>query len=263
MTAYQTQADPTAVGGKRIVAVIIDWGIWIAIYLVVFFVLAESADTGGFVTCADLDMGSNQCIQAGDTIYAVEGGEANILSGLQLLYMIGIFVVMRGLTGKTPGTLAMGLQCVNEQGQPIGIGMGFVRSIAGVVDYLPCCFPLVGTILIFTGKGHRRVGDMAAKSFMVDKSAAGMPISVPGLTPPGLAAGAGGPYAGTAPMGQPMGQPAAWPAAGAPTAPAAAAPTGAGEPQWDEARQAYIQWDPAQQVWLQFDQATQQWRPIQ
>jgi uncharacterized RDD family membrane protein YckC len=324
VTSYLPAPDPTDVAGKRVLAAFIDWVIGAGIALVLFLALSKNVQhvtttaTGGtFVT----------------TTRRVTGAGALIYYGWVLGYALGIYIFWRGLTGKTIGTVALGLRAVNEQGQPLGVGYALIRSVAGIVDYLPCCFPIVGTVTIFTTKGHRRVGDMAAKSFMVDQVYFGQPIVVPSLTP-----NAGGPYGQpygqaygqpgqpygqpygqptqpygqpygqpTQPYGQPYGQPTqpygqatppsgqagdqppaqpfaapsanpydqpaggqpaggqpGWgqPAGGQPAAsppPAAADPT---QPQWDNARNAYIQWDPVGQRWMQFDQATQQWGPI-
>lgn len=228
------QTDPTDVGGKRVVATIIDWGIWVVINSVLFYTLAESADTGGLFGCSDLNTSwNNQCVALGDKIYVVEDSNGTLLNLIMLAYAIGIFVIMRGLTGKTPGTMLMGIRCVDEQGQPIGIAKGFVRSIAGVVDYIPCCFPLVGLITMFTTKGHRRVGDMAAKSFMIDDAYAGQPIVIQGLTAPAQTA---------------YSTPAAAPG---------------GDAQWDAQRNAWIRWDAAQGAWLQWSDQTQSWTSIQ
>ncbi len=202
---------------------------------------------------------------------------------VQLAYLIGVFVLQRGITGRTLGMNAFGLVTVNEQGQPLGPGMALVRSLAGIVDYFPCCFPLVGTITIFTTTGHRRVGDMAAKSFVVARAYAGQPIFVPGLHRPCLRRESLRPA--LRPAVPPHGQPYAAahePSRTQPPDPGAArrgrvprrppphrrppgrrrpppAPVDPTQPQWDPARNAYIQWDPAGQRWMQFDQATQQW----
>ncbi len=257
MTAFQGTADPTDVAGKRLVAALIDMILFAILVGILFSAFGEQGDTFGVIGCEDIEGSFKQCLVLNDTIYLVEGGEAAVVSLIELAYLIGIFVAMRGLTGKTPGTIAMGLRCVDEAGQPIGIGKGFVRSIAGIVDYIPCCFPLVGVITIFAAKGHRRVGDMAAKTFMVDQSAMGRPVVVPGLTmaTATFAAPYGGPAAAPGPAG-----PAAPPAA--PGATAQGPPPAPGQPQWDPARAAYIQWDAATQRWLQHDTATDQWRPI-
>ncbi len=70
-----------------------------------------------------------------------------------ILGYVGIFVisvwfsVQVGQIGASPGMRVTGLRCVSVRtGQPIGGGMGFVRSLAHVVDSLICyigwLFPL-------------------------------------------------------------------------------------------------------------------------
>lgn len=241
MTTSTSLHDPTDVAGKRFVAAFVDWLIGFGLNVVLFFALAESADVGGLIGCSDLD--ETACVQAGDTLYVVEGSNSLVLYGVWFLFSFGVYVVWRGLGGATPGTLLLGLRCVNAEGRPPGIGRALLRSVAGIVDYIPCCFPLVGLITILTTPGHRRVGDMAAGTYVVDKSAVGRPVQ-PGGTP----GAAVGPY-GTV--------------AAPPAAPATAAPTAAGgTPQWDPARNAYVLWDATSQVWYRFDDATQQWVPL-
>ena len=127
-----------------------------------------------------------------------------------------------------------------------------VRWVLWIVDGFPYFLPLVGFIVGLTTVGHRRVGDMAAKTFVVRRAAMGSPIVVPGLTAPPAPAG----YAGAwgAPPPDPTGATTGWGPAvdpssagwASPTPPPAAAPTAPdpGVPQWDEARGTYIQWDP-------------------
>ncbi|MGZ4729466.1 MAG: RDD family protein, partial [Acidimicrobiales bacterium] len=158
MSAYQAPSDPTAVVAKRYAAAFIDWGIGVAVAVVLFFALSKSVthysyssfnSSGGYTT-------SRELTGIGAVIYY-----AWILS-----YNVGVFVLWRGLTGRTTGTIAMGLVTVNEQGRPLGPGYALLRSVAGIVDYIPCCLPIVGIATVASTKGHRRVGDMAAKSFV-------------------------------------------------------------------------------------------------
>ncbi len=269
MSAYAQPAhDPTAVVGKRVVAFIIDYVILQAIWSVLFFALADSADTD-FATC------TGTCLTAGDTVYGVGGGKAALLWLVYWGYWIGALVILQGVKGFTPGKGIMGLRVVNDEGNPPGPIKALVRSLLLIVDMLPYCIPgLLGLILLLTSKDHTRIGDKAAKTHVVAKADLGRP-PVPGAAgafgaptdpygTPAPAAPYGAPAAGmAAPAAAPYTPPAAEPVApAAPAEPAAAAAPGGTEPQWDPARNAYIQWDANAGAWLQFDDATQQWRAI-
>ena len=204
MSAYQAPVDPTNVGGKRIVSAIIDVGIAWVIYYVLFAALSKPNETVIIQPFGTSDGCAGEPFCSNINGRHVSGGSTLLLFAIFWGYMIGVFVIQRGLTGKTLGTMAMGVVTVSEQGTPLGIPKALGRSAAGIVDYLPCCLPLVGIITIFATKGHRRVGDMAVKSFVVDKQWAGQPILVAGVS-----AAAAGPYA----------QPYAQPGYGAPVQP--------------------------------------------
>ena len=135
-----SQSDPTAVFGRRVVAVLLD-------LIIVFSLLA-------------------------------------LLWLASFLGSLLIFVVLQGLTGWTPGKLITGIRTVKADGSIVGIPKAFVRWILLIVDGQPCGLPLVGFITGLTTQGHQRVGDMAAKTFVVTRAAVGSPIAVPGLTAP-------------------------------------------------------------------------------
>lgn len=273
--------DPTAVFGRRVVAFLID-----ALLLVVPAVVLVSSsfeylqadrvsDPEAF--CDEyLDRYGGFCFDASDLddrLYYTEGipasGSALAWGGSLLLA-----VVLQGITGWTPGKLVMGLRTVKEDGRPIGVARAFVRWILMVVDAQPCGIPLVGLITAGTSTGHRRVGDMAARSFVVRASAAGTPIQVPGTatttggpgdtwsqpTPPPAAGWGPPPTSSPSGWDQPVAPapPSRWDQPSAP----AGAPAPQGAPQWDEARGTYIQWDPAQGRWLQWDESARRWDVI-
>jgi uncharacterized RDD family membrane protein YckC len=271
-------ADPTNVFGRRVVAALIDGAIVLVPGIAIAstqFEYTDISDTGrsGTDYCDDyIDQIGGFCTNIGDTVYYSDdagGGADFAIIGLAL----AMFVVLQGLTGWTVGKLIVGLRTVKEDGSTVGIGKAFVRWLLWIVDGLPC-IPLVGFITALTSTGHRRVGDMAAKTFVVAKEAAGQPVAVPGLTAP-PAYGAYPPpampgYPSVAPPGAPgvpppPGAPGApaWPTPPPPVAPPMfPTPTATTGPQWDEARGTYIQWDPAQSAWMQWDDTTKAWVPI-
>jgi uncharacterized RDD family membrane protein YckC len=272
---YDAPRDPTAVIGRRVGA----WAIDAAVIAVPPLALAASdleyltedrlADDGIDIDdfCEELSEqdSSYVCGVVGDRAYfdeSLSAGPGFLWLGLALL----ILVLMQGLTGATVGKAMTGLRAVGEDGRRPGIGKAFLRTLMWVVDAAPWCLPLVGFITGLTTTGHRRVGDMAAKTFVVRASDAGAPIVVPGMTP-STPVDVGPGYA-TAPPWEPSvpshsSQPWQPPAPEPTPAPQAAQPAQpAHQPQWDAARGTYITWDPARRAWLQWDERSSTWVPI-
>lgn len=249
--------DPTAVFGRRVVASLIDGvlviGPAVATATAEFeYLPVDALGMDPQVFCdryiAEQDGFCANTADIDDRVYFSDGSFVSsglVFWGLGLL----LLVVLQGLTGWTVGKLITGIRTVKEDGTPPGLVKSFLRWLLWVVDGQPCGLPLVGFITGLTTTGHRRVGDMAAKTFVVRASVAGAPVSVPGLTSPP-----------TAPVAA-YGTPSAWGAA-ADTGPAAGPAAGATGPQWDPQRGTYIQWDPAQRRWLQWDEATRAWTTI-
>ena len=271
--------DPTAVFGRRIVAFVIDAliigvpGIALATSRLQSYDAGRSGISGTEFCDRYMEQySSGACFNLNDTVYFDDGG-FDAFSFAPLLFGLLIAVVLQGITGWTPGKLVMGLRTVKEDGRAIGIGRAFVRWILMVVDGQPCGLPLVGLITAGTSTGHRRVGDMAAKSFVVRAGAAGAPIQVPGMATT-AAPGYGDTWSQPAPPPgaawgpSPTASPSTWdqPVAPAPSqwdqGPSPAGAPAPGGPQWDEARGTYIQWDAAQRRWLQWDEAARRWDVI-
>ncbi len=257
--AYPVQADPTAVFGRRVLAALLD-----ALLVLVPAVMLATSEFEYF-TAQTLDAqgidGTQFCdgviedngicvdlteVEGMERVYFADGTPGSA-TAYYWLANIGLLVVLQGLTGWTPGKLLTGIRVVRDDGRPAGIGRALLRWLLWVVDGFPYVVPLVGFIVGLTTVGHRRVGDMVAKTLVVRASAAGTPISVPGLSapPPPGAVGAG--------WASPLPPP---PSDLAPSAPPA------DRPHWDDARGTYIQWDPTEQTWMQWDEGGRSWSPI-
>lgn len=229
MTTVTPHADPTRVGSKRIVAAMIDIGIEALVLAVLFLVLAQDYERYSVV--------SGTYVQGRE----LQGGGAIAVYAFALLYNIGVFLVWRGLTGNTVGTLALRIAVVDEEGRPPGVLRAVVRSGTGAVDYLPCCAPAVGLITIFTSAAHRRVGDMAAKTYVVDAAVRGERIVI----------GRG--------SGRSTTRPTDGTGEGSVTS-SEGTITQESEPEWDPHRNAFIQYDTANERWMVFDEDARQWR---
>jgi uncharacterized RDD family membrane protein YckC len=160
--------------------------------------------------------------QLGDDVYHLTGGDFALVTVVAMAYWIGLFVVLQGLTGATIGKALFAIRTVDIAGRPCGIGRATVRWLLIIVDAIPYFFPIVGLATGLASDGNRRVGDMAAQTYVVRRSAVGHPVR------PGTAA----------------------------------QPAGFGPPQWDPRLEAYVCWDAARQVWLRWDAGSGRWEPL-
>src|SRR3954454_19596490 len=173
---------PTQVVGRRVAAFIIDALVLAVISAVGWFALTKSASGG--------------CLAGGVEINGkcrgfYDSGNRTIWVVINTIASIGILWVLQGITGKTPGKAMMGIQVVNAEGTPPGVGRAALRSILWIIDDFPYIIPfLTGFITALTSERNQRVGDMVASTFVVDKNFAGQPAGA--IAGGGAAPGAGG-----------------------------------------------------------------------
>lgn len=191
-----TSRDTTAVMGRRILAWLLDLALFVAVVGATFAGLAEyvevpdglGIDACGQLQDQDPDAASG-CVELGDRAYITSAAD----NGIQTLVSIGyfvVFVVIQGTAGGSPGKLLTGLRVVDERGAKAGVGRSLVRTLLWVVDAAPWFLPLVGFIVGLTSTGHRRIGDLAAKTFVVSRRDVGTPPLATATTAPPPAWGA-------------------------------------------------------------------------
>lgn len=169
--------DPTAVVGRRVGAFVIDFLITGVLYWALFFLFAERrADSPDESIQANLTLG--------DTTWAITGGKAALFILIFIIVGLAYWAVLPGLTGWTVGKLTTGIRVVGPDGSvPSGAGRNLIRQLVGIVDYFPYFLPgLTGFIIALAAGGHRRLGDMAAKTYVVRRGAAGRPVPVAGAS---------------------------------------------------------------------------------
>src|SRR5437762_2499967 len=104
---------PTQVVGRRVVAFIIDGLIVGVISALAWYALTKN-------------VGPGSCIGGGVEINGkcrgfTSSGNRTGWIALNAVIGIGLFWVMQGLTGKTPGKAIMGIKLVNAERQPPGV----------------------------------------------------------------------------------------------------------------------------------------------
>jgi uncharacterized RDD family membrane protein YckC len=113
-------------------------------------------------------------------IAVVLGGVSEALGLLIRLVAIAIgiwFSVQVGQTGQSPGMRVVGLRCIGIQtGQPIGGGLGFVRSLAHIVDSLIC---YVGWLFPLWDSQRQTLADKIMKTVVVVVPTQGFSLTPP------------------------------------------------------------------------------------
>lgn len=234
--------DPTAVMGRRTLAWIADLLLYLAVAAAGFASMGEYVDVPPGVedpcqvlqdqasargetigSCLDFrDMGIEE---AESRVYLLNDDESGVQTVLSLGYL-AFFVIVQGLAGGSPGKLLFGLRVVDQYGAKAGIGKSLARTLLWLVDAAPWIIPLVGPIAALTSDGHRRVGDLAAGTYVVSSSRVGQPVMTGSAPiPPGQQA-----WGAPPPTGPPTMPPGAVPGWSAPTLPGSDEPTGDWQP---------------------------------
>jgi uncharacterized RDD family membrane protein YckC len=181
--------DPTKALWRRIFAYLVDSFVGSVIVLAVFFAFAD-VDTIDARSCPDDLPSGRACIDASsgdsaeDDIVLFDVGAGFAALGAGLLYVLLNSVVLQGTTGATGGKFLCGARVVKDDGSyPPGMGRAFIRTILLIVDGINLILPLGLWVAMFS-RGHRRIGDMAANTYVVKAGYAGRPLP-PYVTGPG------------------------------------------------------------------------------
>ena len=225
-SAYGRPRDPTAVLGRRFAAYAID-GLFGLLAVAVVLSLAKHqsyshapSDVCEILRARRAPSSSIVCVRFGS--HAIEWTQRAFFVAYGAGALVGILnlVVLPALSGASVGKHVVGLCVVDERGQKAGFGRTIVRWLMLVIDG---GIFLVGLITVLATHPHRRVGDLAAGTYVVAKQTLGVPVGV------ALAQSYARPQAEVGFRGRPVPGWAPPPGAPAPAPPAAAwePPTGA------------------------------------
>jgi uncharacterized RDD family membrane protein YckC len=174
--------DPTAVLGRRYGAFAIDAVICLVLFGIFFFATAETHTRAEMLRDPECHVSSRDTSQVechnrvvvtvNDTVYEADFGLFALLS---IAFTFVYFAVVEGTAGGSLGKQMTGLRVVTPEGERIGIGRSVVRWLVFAVDG-PLSIYLCGIITSAVSVGHRRLGDMAAGTYVVGKADAGRPL---------------------------------------------------------------------------------------
>jgi uncharacterized RDD family membrane protein YckC len=95
-----------------------------------------------------------------------------------LVLVLVLMVVPQVVVGSSLGKAIFGIRVVRADGRPPGFVRSSIRVAAWLIDGFAVLLPVGLWMAIFT-RGHRRVGDYLAGTYVVEQSAAGHPVRVP------------------------------------------------------------------------------------
>jgi uncharacterized RDD family membrane protein YckC len=176
--------DVTAVLGRRYGAFLIDAAISLVVFGLLFFATASThtraemlREPGCHLSANDssqVECNNRAVVTVNDTVYEAEGGMYLLLC---VLFTLLYFALMEGLTGATAGKHMTGLRVVSPEGKTIGLPRALVRWAVFAVDG-PLTLFICGIVTSSVSAGHRRLGDMAANSYVIAKADAGRAVNV-------------------------------------------------------------------------------------
>jgi uncharacterized RDD family membrane protein YckC len=151
---------------RRFIAVVIDGFVFMAIAIVL-----------GLVAGGAYSSSTPNSYNAG-----VQLGNGPLLAALVLFFTY--YVVCEGLFGRTLGKRLVGLRVVAEDGSPIYLGAAFLRNLLRIVDAF--FFYLVAAVSVWSSPTRQRLGDRAARTFVVVDgfSTYPRPVSAPRVSVP-------------------------------------------------------------------------------
>jgi uncharacterized RDD family membrane protein YckC len=165
---------PTQVVGRRVAAFVIDFVVWLAIIAAAWYALTENVHHA---------CGSGGGIEInGDCHGFTQHSHRTIWFVIIGVVSIGLFIVMQGLTGKTPGKAMLGIKVVKSDGNAPGILRTIGRELMWIVD-----FWIVALIAALASQNNQRLGDMVAGTYVVDRNltgAIGTTAAQPSFAPP-------------------------------------------------------------------------------
>jgi uncharacterized RDD family membrane protein YckC len=169
--------DPTAVVARRGGAWFIDGVLCGLAAAVPALLLADAYELNRPEDGVDVERhGQDVAIFLRDTVVVLRQSELAITLGAFALAVLVFLVVLPGRRGWSPGYLAADVRLVRRDGGKAGMVRALVRTLAWVIDGIPYPLPLVAYVSAISTRRHQRVGDLLARTYVVDKRAVGRPI---------------------------------------------------------------------------------------
>lgn len=101
-----------------------------------------------------------------ETGFDLTGGPALVVIGVVSAILFAYFVLLEGTLGATLGKLTAGIRVRSVDGGRAGIGASLVRNLLRIIDGIAVY--LVGAVIMLLTKRKQRLGDLAARTVVVE-----------------------------------------------------------------------------------------------
>jgi uncharacterized RDD family membrane protein YckC len=156
--------DPTRVITRRCIALVVD-ALLLAVLPTVTALVVGHADLRRG-DCPDPIPSGRDCLSFREQVMIIDKDAFLVFVGLLVLLYLGVFVLVQGITGASPGKALLGIRVIRGDGTAPGALRSLVRFAAWVIDGLALLVPVALWSAWFT-PGHRRVGDLLAGTYVV------------------------------------------------------------------------------------------------
>lgn len=126
--------------------------------------------------CLDLTGGTGD--DDDQQVLLIDTDAVLIAAGAGLAWVLLNSVLLQGATGATVGKFVTGARVVRPDGRPCGAWKALGRTLMLVIDTISLILPIGLWVAMFS-RGHRRLGDMAAGTYVVKARYAGQPVVLP------------------------------------------------------------------------------------
>ncbi len=140
---------PLAGIGSRFIALLVDYLIWGAGFLVLFFLVV--------------------LLLPGIHAFSKMSAQWAVALAVFIVFLLnwGYFTLFEAFwNGRTPGKRVARIRVIQRTGQAIGLFESMARNFVRYIDQFPF-FYAVGVICVFVTKQHQRLGDLAAGTLVV------------------------------------------------------------------------------------------------
>lgn len=141
---------PLAGIGSRFIALLVDYLIWAAGFIVLFFIAI--------------------IVLPGVQAFSRLSGQWAIAAIIFAVFLVnwGYFTLFEAFwNGRTPGKRVVRIRVIQRSGRAIGLFESMARNLVRYIDQIPFPLHAVGVISMFATRQHQRLGDLAAGTLVV------------------------------------------------------------------------------------------------